>query len=200
MLNLGSLRALLGQADRARALLEDALALGREIGAREQVGDALCRLAQLEYEEGNLAEAILLVEEAVTLLREAGSDANTSAALVLLGELRWRAGEPDAARVALEEAVALSRRTPSTSRALAHTLLACLPDGDVDAALEACERSDLGENAMQVRYLLWTLTGDREHLEEARRLLDHRLEHAPEGCRASMRANVRLYREIQDAD
>ena len=51
-------------------------------------------------------------------------------------------------------------------------------------------------DAPNVRYHLWLASGEREHLAEAKRLLDYRVEHAPEECRESMLENVRLNREI----
>ena len=50
-----------------------------------------------------------------------------------------------------------------------------------------------------VCYVLWKATGKHEHLAEAKRLLDYRVEHAPEGYRESMLKNVRLNREIVEA-
>ncbi len=54
-------------------------------------------------------------------------------------------------------------------------------------------------NTAKVRCLLWTATGDLTHLAEAKRLLDHLVEHAPEEYRESMLKNVRLHREIMEA-
>ena len=50
---------------------------------------------------------------------------------------------------------------------------------------------------MNARFRLWQLTGNAVHLEEARRLLDFLVEHAPEEDRESMVKNVPLYREIR---
>ena len=61
-------------------------------------------------------------------------------------------------------------------------------------------RDRLGHVArMEALFLLWRATGERPHLEEARRLLDHLVDHAPEECREAMLANVPLHREIAAA-
>jgi hypothetical protein len=51
----------------------------------------------------------------------------------------------------------------------------------------------------KARFGLWELTGRGEHLEEAHRLHEHLLAHAPEECRAKMIENVPLHREIVEA-
>ena len=139
MLNIGSLRLVLGQRDRARELLEGALAIGREIGARTQESDALCRLAQLAAEEDDFTEATRLVEGALPLVRETGGATAATEALLLLGELQWLTGKEQEARATLAEVVALSRQQQPPCLVLALTLAACLPGGDVEAARGAYE-------------------------------------------------------------
>jgi hypothetical protein len=77
--------------------------------------------------------------------------------------------------------------------------LACLPDGDVADALRAFEsyedRLRLDE-AREVHYLLFRVTGDRAHIVEAKRLLDEAAAPLDDESRLSMRTNVRLNREI----
>ena len=104
------------------------------------------------------------------------------------------------ARLALQEAVDLLREQKckgDLARALA--LLANLPRGDVEAAQAAMEDAGESGNTTRVRYLLFNATGGRAHLAEAKRLLDHLVEHAPEEYRESMLKNVRLHREIMEA-
>ena len=52
---------------------------------------------------------------------------------------------------------------------------------------------------LESRFLLWKATNDPTHLTEAKRILDHLVEHAPEEYRESMLQNVRLNREIMEA-
>ena len=111
-----------------------------------------------------------------------------------------QAGEFDKAHVALEEAVSLSRKHRKGAQlAWALALLAGLPDGDVAAAEAALKEAGESGNTPQVRYRLWKAKGDPTHLAEAKRLLDHLAEHAPEECRESMLTNVKLHREILEA-
>jgi len=66
-------------------------------------------------------------------------------------------------------------------------------------ALEEREARVGHSQRMDARFLLWKATSDSEHLEEAKRLLDHLVEHAPEECRESMLQNVWPNREIMEA-
>ena len=52
---------------------------------------------------------------------------------------------------------------------------------------------------MRVRSLLFRATGDRAHLDEAKRLLDESLANVPEEYHESMLTNLRLNREIMAA-
>ena len=61
-------------------------------------------------------------------------------------------------------------------------------------------KSRLGqEQIIEARFLLWKATHDVAHLTKAKRLLEYRVEHAPEEYRESMLKNVRLNREIMAA-
>ena len=48
----------------------------------------------------------------------------------------------------------------------------------------------------EARWHLWRATGDRTHLEEAKRLLDAALESAPEDSRDALANEVALHRDI----
>ncbi len=50
-----------------------------------------------------------------------------------------------------------------------------------------------------VRLLLWEATGDRAHLEKAKRLLDESLANVPEEYHEAMLTNLRVNREITAA-
>ena len=81
-------------------------------------------------------------------------------------------------------------------------LLACLPGGDATDALAAFtehdERLD-AEQHREARHLLWKATGDRAHLEAAKRLLDEALAPVPAEYHESMCRNLRVNREILEA-
>ena len=198
-LNLGHLWLRLGRTNTACELLKGSLTQSREIGARLLEATALRYLALHAVEEGDPERAIRLCEEALGLARELGSSLGVADVLLLLGEVQLRQGDVRSAREALDEVVHWSRAQHPGHRALALALLATLPGGDLEAALAACEDRTAGEDPLQVLFWLWKASGRREHLVDAKRRLDARLEHAPEDCRESMLARVRLHREIQEA-
>ena len=103
----------------------------------------------------------------------------------------------------LDEALALARETDTPGTILTAIVeRARLPDGDAAAAVAALEEYEarVGHRArMTARFHLWQLTGDTAHLEEAKRLLDFAVEHAPEEDREAMIENVPMHRDITEA-
>ena len=80
--------------------------------------------------------------------------------------------------------------------------LARLPGADPEAALTALEEHGghvRHADRMDARFRLWELTGNRTHLDEAHRLLEHLRDHAPEEARVSMIENVPLHFAIMRA-
>jgi len=200
LVNLGPLWTRLGATAQAREALETALALCREIGGRYIEGYVLRSLGDVAEAEGDRASAIGFANEALALRRETGHGDGVADSLIQVGELHIHAGEPDAAGDALREAGDLLREQQRLGEvAHAAALLACLPGGDVDAALAAFEEAGKSGDTTEVRHLLWKATGNREHLNEAKRILDDRIQHAPEAYRESMVNHVRLHREIMKA-
>ena len=190
----------LGDRTRARTALEASVALCREIGARYPEGYGLLGLGRLADEEGDAALALQLTQESLDVRRSMGHGEGIADTLIELGDLRARAGNEDAARKALDESVALSRDQGRKAQvALAQALLACLPGGDADAALAALGDLDEHGDSPRLRWLLFRATGDRAHLEEAKRLLDESLANVPEEYHESMLTNLRVNREIMAA-
>ena len=198
--NLGDVVFGLGRPAEARKHHERARALSREIGYRQGEGDALVGLAAAE---DDVDTALRLHEEALALRREMGEKVNVAESLVALGRLMGARGETERAATLLDEALALARETTNPGATLFATVeQARLPGGDVDAAVTAlAEHSEHLGHAfkMEAHFRLWELTGDEHHRTEARRLLDHLRDHAPEDCRDSMLENVPLYREITNS-
>jgi len=112
-------------------------------------------------------------------------------------------GETERAAARLEEALAHAREVSNPELTLAATVeWARLTGGHTDEALEALaalEERVAHSERMDARFRLWELTRDREHLEEAHRLLAHVRAHAPEQDHDSMIENVPLYRDITKA-
>jgi len=120
-----------------------------------------------------------------------------------VGSRRREAGEETAARESLtrarDEAANIGAAEEET---IARCQLACLARGDAGDALAAFAANEerLGaEERRAARFLLFTATGDRTHLVEAKRLLDEAVSSVPDDVRESMLANVRLHREIAAA-
>ncbi len=125
------------------------------------------------------------------------------AEFVEASDLVTESGDIEAAAAHLDRAEALCREAGRL-----HDLLDVLcvrvrlldsDAGGLLAALELYEAGSPFSTRMEARLLLWRLTKDHAHLTEAKRLLDHLVEHAPEKYRESMLKNVRLNREIMEA-
>jgi tetratricopeptide (TPR) repeat protein len=198
--NLGPLWLSLGDRARAREALLASLAICREIGASYPEGYGLAGLGRLADEDGDLAQALRLMEESLALRRKIGHGVGIADSLLAIADLRRRSGETDAARTALDEALRLSReqgRTADVAHALA--MLAFLPGGDAGAAVAALREAGADNDSAEVRWLLWTATGDRAQLADAKRLLDESLAKVPAEHHEAMLANVRVNREVAAA-
>jgi tetratricopeptide (TPR) repeat protein len=151
------------------------------------------------YEDGDVDEARRLFEESLAVRRAIGSKDGIADSLLALGELRTSTGDLDGARAALDESIALARQVGRPVQVLLGLVLrAAIPGSDPAEALAALEATPSGDSAL-VRWLLWRATGDRVHLVAARRFLDELVANAPPEDRASMVANVSMYREIAEA-
>jgi hypothetical protein len=76
------------------------------------------------------------------------------------------------------------------------TLLACLPGGDSSAAVSALDEIGEAEDSAGLRWSLHQATGERAHLEAAKRLLDEQLAKVPGEYHEAMCTNLRVNREI----
>ncbi len=200
LVNLGPAHLRLGETAPARRHLEDSLATCREIGARYVEGYALAGLSKVADAEGDTGAALARAEEWLALSRATGHGAAVANSLIAVAALLRRAGETESARGALEEALGLWRELGQAGE-VAHALamLACLPGGDAGAAVEAVAAEGGDADSTELWFLLWQATGDRAHLEAAKRLLDEALASTPAEFHDSMRRNVRLNREILEA-
>ena len=143
------------------------------------------------------------LEAALAARREQSFDAGIAQTLTALGEVDLDEGREADAVARIDEALAIARRIVSpTHLVLISALRATRPGGDAPAAValmaEHGPRADHSERT-KARFLLWRATGDRQHLEEARRLLEEIRENAPEQYRDSMLRNVALFRDIMAA-
>jgi predicted ATPase/class 3 adenylate cyclase len=101
----------MGRYEEAQRLLEESLAIARELADPRQVEMALQPLGMALHGQGRLDEARRHFEEAVVLARELGDRRELAAALVALAQLHRGGGELDAAQPLYEQAVLLLRET-----------------------------------------------------------------------------------------
>jgi serine/threonine protein kinase/tetratricopeptide (TPR) repeat protein len=200
LLNLGFLQTELGLVEIARDSLNEALRVLREIGARRPEGYALQGLGFLAEHRGDVETARKLYEESLALRKEISYMSGVANMLVALGRLAVQQGDESAGIAYFDEALAVAEGLQSPDMILVATMeRASLPGGDRDAAVAALSNLDLRAHhtwRVYVHYRIWELTEDRAHLDEAKRLLDLAVEHAPEDCRISMIENVPLHRDI----
>jgi len=199
---LGNLYLALGSYEEARTHHERHLVLAREIGNRHEEGHALHVLGLIAESEGDPARAEQLLLEALAVRRSIGHTAGVAEAQAALGHVLRREAKERADR-ARGDALRLAQEN-----GLYETLLqvtaeqAAEGEGDVSIAEETLrthgERVSLSRR-MAACHRLWKATGTRTHLEEAKRLLDHVVDHAPEAYRRSVQENVPLHRDIMKA-
>ncbi|MCG3133352.1 MAG: Serine/threonine-protein kinase PknD [Planctomycetes bacterium] len=200
LVNLGPVRLATGDLAGARRDFADAVAICREIRHPYPEGYGLAGLAAVADEEGDAEEAVRLASESLALRRRIGHGIGVTDSLLRLARARRRAGDPDGARAAAAEAMALARtQDDSATTAICAALLAAAGAGDADEAeallVAAGASLDVG-HSMAARFDLWQASRRREHLAEAKRLLDDWVAHAAPECREAMLANVRLHRDI----
>jgi DNA-binding CsgD family transcriptional regulator/tetratricopeptide (TPR) repeat protein len=111
LLGAGALAVFQGDFLEARRLLEESVAIGREVGTagERNLAHALMVLGHMVLLQGNLSAARELAEESKRLFQEVGEAWGLAMALSLLGEATVKRGDPVAARSFLEESVALFR-------------------------------------------------------------------------------------------
>jgi tetratricopeptide (TPR) repeat protein len=199
VIDLASTLRQLGRLEEAKEQYKRALKLGERHGG----GSSLIGMGACAEDAGDVEAAERLYREALDHNRSIRDQACAGAAMLSLGGLLSATGRGEDAAALLDEALALVHGldAPGTEVELACER-ALLAGGDAHAAEELLrthrERVSHGQQT-GAHYHLWRATGDADLLEEAKRLLDYGVEHAPEEYRESMLRNVRLHREIMDA-
>jgi predicted ATPase len=117
----GLLASEVGDFDRARAHLEEALAMYRGLGVRRGIVWSLLNLAQVDTQEGRLDEAAASLDEAVELAREAGHAPSLGWALEMSAVLELNRGRPELGAELAREALELFRDA-AESRGIAAAL------------------------------------------------------------------------------
>ena len=105
----GQLCGFMGRYDEAKTLLEESVAIARELGDRFRIAKALQPLAMTASGLGDLAAARRYVEEAVELARALGDKRELATAVNGLAQLHRVEGSLDLAEPLYEQALALAR-------------------------------------------------------------------------------------------
>jgi tetratricopeptide (TPR) repeat protein len=176
--DLGDVFALAGQSNRARAILEDVLARGRDIVWLPGSGQALTALAWLERRAGYYDAAITRARQALAVVDAADNRIGIVQCLVLLGHLAADVGEADEARTWYQRGLDVAAATEDRrARALALEGFAGLALGEGDGEGSALL---LGAAAVEREAASWNtgwplvsaLRGDTDRITAAvRRLL-----------------------------
>src|SRR2546430_11302200 len=145
LLAAGAMTMFQGDLPQAQLLLEESIAIGREVGraAKRTLALALALLAYGVLLQGNLGAARELAEEGVRLFREVGEAWGTALALNHLGRATLELGGPVAARPRLEESAALFRAGNMQRLAMPLNTLGrvALRQGDEPGARAYCEEA-----------------------------------------------------------
>jgi predicted ATPase/DNA-binding CsgD family transcriptional regulator len=94
----------------AFSLADEALAIGREVGAFQQIGQALTLQAGLKSDQGDYADARALLAEGLAACQAAEDDWSSALALYWLGVVSLEADDVAQARTLHEQALAIRRR------------------------------------------------------------------------------------------
>ncbi len=97
----------------ARALLEESLALSKEVGDKRSIADALLLLARAAINQGEYSKACSVLEEDLALSREAGDRWSVAVALYHLARAIFAQGDLARARELLAESSAIHRELGS---------------------------------------------------------------------------------------
>ena len=123
----GSLAYLQGDFPAARALGEESLAIGRELGNRGAVSSkavcarALYNLGQVASDQGDYLAARAMFHESLAISREVGSRFYMAAAMNALGILAYQEGDYSAATAMYHESLAIKRELGDRT-GIAHSL------------------------------------------------------------------------------
>jgi len=201
--NLGANFQAQGRLAEAKEHQERKLALCREIGDRRSETYALFNLGLVLRESGDAAGSEERYLSCLGVAEEIGDRIVAAVTHLALGSLRASLRGSESARASLTTALDLAKAVGLPGvETLARCQSACLPGGDAAAAAAALAANEerLGaDERIEARFLVWTATGDRAHLAEAKRLLDESTSQFSDEDRASALANLRLNREIAAA-
>jgi tetratricopeptide (TPR) repeat protein len=190
-LNVGRMQAALGDPESARATIEAARAELKATGLRRPESYAVHRLGEVAEQMGRPEEAETFYAQALSLRRAIAYPSGVAESLLALGRLRKRRRKD--ADVLLKEANKVARDIDRPDEfVLSEVWL-----GGGAAALASHGSRMRVRDRMEAHFELWRSTKNAAHLDEARRLHAHLVEHAPAERRGAMVENVPLHAEIE---
>jgi predicted ATPase/DNA-binding CsgD family transcriptional regulator len=159
---LGMIASARGNDTRARTLLEESLALAREVGDKGRVAYALLSLGSVLIGQGEHTRSWALLEESLALFKELNDTEGMAWSLYFLARVRFAQGDTANARVLAEEALGLCREMKhqdGLARALDLLGQCALHQGEISRAQVLFEESLalfrlLGEQ----RNIAWSLS------------------------------------------
>ena len=179
------------------------LAMSREIGYLRGVAFALGNLGCLQREAGEIAPARENLLGSLEISEKNGFRPIAAATHLALGALDVGRGETEDGRASLVVARDIAAETDDPGiETLARCHLAGLPGGDPRDAIAAFSEHEPrldAEERLEAHWLLFRATGDRVHLEAAKRRLDAALADVDGTTRESMLENLRPHRDIAAA-
>jgi serine/threonine protein kinase/tetratricopeptide (TPR) repeat protein len=203
LFNRALLFASLGAAADARGDLLQTLELRRADGDRPGVGYSLHGLGWAALQADDPIAASEHLADALALRREIGDLRGVADSLAELAVSLRERQRPGEAIALLDESLVLLRDLGVPAMTVVVSAeRAVLPGADVRAAQDLLAAHGPGlavENRMRAHWLLWRATSDRVHLEQARSILRHVVDHAPAELRESAVRGVRMHREIAAA-
>jgi tetratricopeptide (TPR) repeat protein len=156
LIRTGSLTYAQGNLTLCRAVVEEGLALFRELGDKEGIASSLNTLGSVASQEKDYASARLFMEESLTFRHEAGDKYGIAVCLGNLGLVAYAQGDYNAARSLTEQCMARAREIGHkhlVAAALVNLGLITLQQGDY-----ALSRSNF-EQSLELQWELGHSTG-----------------------------------------
>jgi tetratricopeptide (TPR) repeat protein len=139
---LGDVRRVAGELEEARSVLEEALAIQRQLSDDGELGQTAFVLGRVESVAGRNARAYEITEAAAEAARKAGDRQALGESLAQLGEILYDSGDRKRAQLVLEEALRLARAS-SDGHSVAESLRVLgMIDRDAGRSLDAQARFD----------------------------------------------------------
>lgn len=200
---LADLEGLLGDAATARDLLLPVEETAMAAENRMERATWWRSQASMEFLLGDARAAFATSNKAVALLRELGMRDTLPEALAGHVRLALDLEDAEGARAAAQELVDLGTADDQPGARLvglsALALLGADAGEDLRAAFLASRRRTSNASQLQTCWQMWLATHVREWLDDARAIVEARLDSVPEERREAMRSRVPFHAQVLDA-